>query len=666
MAVTIDNKINVPTNVLATYNPSLTGNIKIIVDSNNDIFLQSIDVNDTLSRRIFKRVGIQENLGYANALLNFMKISSELSNEKMFDNSRILRQPNSEIYFTEKHTLFAPISINKIEELPDYFVIFKVSNKFTDYTDVIKQGNIVKSFDLKNSRLGELFRNTTIPRKIIEKDYFNPDRYFLCGIDYRYGTNNQYQIFYNDTGKSNTAIFNDLVPKFSELFLISAHYYNLCFLFDDVAQDDEYYVGYYFYNTAEETVKINFDSFNYKNIMNNNYHNVLPDILLSDIIPLQGNVDLQTTDSEICVIKNKQENLFNIKKYITTEKDTQILTPYTIDLSDFYGTLSSSGISINGTILKGKDFANLSLTLNTTESNTLCNGDYIAIKPGILNYEWRVIMSDTNCCFDDEFCYYNTKRIRCLANISNIEEYDGVNAVELTINDLIELSEGEYITFSTNTVSNIKTEIVELRYDIDNKSTIFKILDYGKIFMDYAFPLLKIDFVYTQPSYYYVFVNPNGDSSYVAHKIVNGFEKFTNRTFDVVHQNNKIIFTANDKGESFADYKFAYNFSKSNTQINLFKVNNIVLNGKSYKNKSGNTFITRKRNVIKFTGGANYGTPMRFFIDKNYEFSIGLSDVVFETKKGYYPLKSYDIDGTVTYKSNYLEEKKTDSTFRNI
>ena len=56
---------------LVRTNPKLTGNVKITVDSNDSMWLDSIDVNEELSKSIYKRHAIDPDVSLPANMFNF-------------------------------------------------------------------------------------------------------------------------------------------------------------------------------------------------------------------------------------------------------------------------------------------------------------------------------------------------------------------------------------------------------------------------------------------------------------------------------------------------------------------------------------------------------------------------------------------------------------------
>ena len=127
-------------------NPKLSGNFRITVDSSAGVWFNSMDVNPTLSDSRFKKFNITGNNSFSVDLFNFFdqgKTSSDLVFQvgNFTNGNKQAAQDFSGQYdffygsgasdladknYTESFKYFAPLWLKN--EIPDYFVIFKVPN----------------------------------------------------------------------------------------------------------------------------------------------------------------------------------------------------------------------------------------------------------------------------------------------------------------------------------------------------------------------------------------------------------------------------------------------------------------------------------------------------------------------------------------------------------
>ena len=275
---------------LVRSNPKLTGNVKVTVDSQSNVWLNSIDANDELSKDMYKRVPVDVTKGHETNLYSFFN-DGETPSEIVFDlkekvntNSTSLRfedQYDFSNYFsgvkylvdrryTEKFSFFAPIYLKK--DLPECFVIIKIkgpmegnvsSSKSSypiDKNEYIKgllsKSEIVKVFDLSaESKIGTYIRNIInnplFPDNPLEVN-FEKDRFsHYNGIAYKTGafassSENLFSFF--QEGYPIRAFEEYITLGYQRNNIIFPNIINLEFLFDDnTAQDYEFnrYLGFY-------------------------------------------------------------------------------------------------------------------------------------------------------------------------------------------------------------------------------------------------------------------------------------------------------------------------------------------------------------------------------------------------------------------------------------
>lgn len=141
-------------------NPRISGNVKITIDSNGDIWLNSIDSNSEMSKEKYKGYRITENSSYDKDLYYFFDkgktlpeyvfgvygeeepIQNQLKDIKEtydFRYSTGVSLLNSPIY-KEEFAYFAPLYLK--EDIPDYFVIFNVKDPI-DYSYKVPVNNLI-------------------------------------------------------------------------------------------------------------------------------------------------------------------------------------------------------------------------------------------------------------------------------------------------------------------------------------------------------------------------------------------------------------------------------------------------------------------------------------------------------------------------------------------
>lgn len=153
-------------------NPSLSGNVKIVVNSSGDVFLDSFNANATLSSDTFKAFKVAGDKSYAEDLYSFFQ-SGQVDPSIVFEVCKTTKgdiqatkkvdEQYDHFYWSGAETLidrnydedfyyFAPLWIKS--EIPDHFVIFKVpeplSYKYSENQTSIQSGvvyKVIKKFD---------------------------------------------------------------------------------------------------------------------------------------------------------------------------------------------------------------------------------------------------------------------------------------------------------------------------------------------------------------------------------------------------------------------------------------------------------------------------------------------------------------------------------------
>ena len=178
---------------LVRTNPKLTGNVKLTVDGNDKMWLNSIDANEELSKALYKRVAVDPSVSLPGNMYTFFDNGTTPSEivfqlKESFDSTKTSTdykdQYDFDHYFSgvnylpsrryeEKLSYFAPIYLR--EDVPEYFVIFKIKDPLNNPIDqmhatypydkenyikeLFKKSTIIKTFDLRSTtKVGEFLR----------------------------------------------------------------------------------------------------------------------------------------------------------------------------------------------------------------------------------------------------------------------------------------------------------------------------------------------------------------------------------------------------------------------------------------------------------------------------------------------------------------------------
>jgi hypothetical protein len=397
---------------LVRTNPKLTGNVQITVDGNDNMWLNSIDANEELSKSIYKRVAIDPEVGLPANMYNFFndgKTPSEIvfALTEDFDSTKTSTNYKDQFDFSkyfsgvrylstrryqEKLSYFAPIFLK--EEVPEHFVIFKVNDPLNnpidqmkesypfdreDYIkDLFKKSTIIKTFDLRETtKVGKYLRdhinNTNFPKNPLNVSYDEDTLTDFNGILYNAGVfgsrgENLYE-FYQTSNP--LKYFEEFITLgFERNGVIFPNILNLEFIFDDDTSelyDFNRYIGMYV-NTIElskcdidlnrayeersnweNTPRIRREFFEWEEV------DVNQDNVNGVIIPI-NNLDVYLSDFEN-IFNNKNNMFFN---YLTDRKDNihlpKLDNPYDIDYDINSLELKSGKIRMSDTHLEMGDF----------------------------------------------------------------------------------------------------------------------------------------------------------------------------------------------------------------------------------------------------------------------------------------------------------------------
>ena len=269
------------TKQLLRTNPKLTGNVKITVDNNQNVWLNSIDANLELSSNRFKKFKVSSNSTYAydlRKLLDEGKLDSKTLftlNEK---DSTSVKSNNYEqfntsywsgceylnsLLYDESFSILAPLWIDK--NVPDYFVVFSSPDLISDNlkTDAenfknifIKNSKVVKVFSLKaGTIIGDYIRgiinSSTYKSSPIKVNYENLKSITYRGVDFKNGVYTEKNELIDDLiTEDNPIIFfeEQIIQGFERNDLICYNLLNLEFLFNDneaYEYDINRYFGFY-------------------------------------------------------------------------------------------------------------------------------------------------------------------------------------------------------------------------------------------------------------------------------------------------------------------------------------------------------------------------------------------------------------------------------------
>lgn len=266
-------------------NPKLTGNVKMTVDSSENIWLNSIDADKELADDRFKKYRISPDSSYTidvNRFFDYGQTPAEIvyslyqadssytTTKRSFDKQydRFYQYGVTQLaskFYTEDFSFFAPLYLKN--EIPEYFVIFRTNgpiNKFTYDTpfsewknhvtsDILKDSQIIKVYDLTtNSAIGKYLKNIVDHPSRRESEitvsYQQNGYTTFNGICYSKGTYSESgELLYDYINEENplSSIEEFVTLGFQRNKVISSHLINLEFLFND-DDAENYSINRYF------------------------------------------------------------------------------------------------------------------------------------------------------------------------------------------------------------------------------------------------------------------------------------------------------------------------------------------------------------------------------------------------------------------------------------
>lgn len=247
-------------------NTGLTSNVKVTVDSNYNLYLDSINSCPDLDLNRFKKFQFNKKNFYDELVPYFFKdFPSDLAFEIKYsnDNSNMsskFSDQYDDIYqmgarnisnnkdYKEEYEFLAPLYIFK-HNIPKYFGIFRVDghglgklDRYNFRNDFLKKLKCVKVFDLtKKTNLGEWVdlnfkNNPSFPTHSLEVDFRNLEFSKWIGIDYQSGGFTSKSRFMDDALERENTLYDfekSFFDGFSTNKIIYPQIVNFNFLFDD-------------------------------------------------------------------------------------------------------------------------------------------------------------------------------------------------------------------------------------------------------------------------------------------------------------------------------------------------------------------------------------------------------------------------------------------------
>ena len=252
-------------------NPKLTGNVKVVVDSESNMYLDTFKVSLGLSQNKYRHIPINPSEYYGKTLMSkmrsiptddFYKIEDTCYDlfatandldDQYYDKYNYGVRTNIDKMYSENYSLLAPLCIRKI--LPDFFLIFKIKDyeslfendniEITDRTGFIdfNKCDLVKSFDFREgTNLGTYIRNILNNNKNFVGDVYTCSDYdhfnIFNGISVERGVvSHIYEETSQERSINNQVSMNDWYTLgFQRNHIVSKDIINFEFMFNDTSE----------------------------------------------------------------------------------------------------------------------------------------------------------------------------------------------------------------------------------------------------------------------------------------------------------------------------------------------------------------------------------------------------------------------------------------------
>lgn len=247
-------------------NVGLTTNVKVVVDTDYNLYLDSIESNSDLSNTRYKKFKFTSK-NYYDELVPFFfkKTPIDISYDIKYDNDVHLMSSDfsnqyDELYnygarniisnkdYNEEFEYFAPLYITKTG-LPSNFIIFRVDGPGIDLltkenfiSDIVNSLKFVKMWDLNNDTnlskwLNNNFKNNnSFPDTPLEIDFKELEFCKWNGIDYETGGYSSKSLFIDDILDEEKEVFElekFIFNNYKNNKIIFPNIINFSFLFDD-------------------------------------------------------------------------------------------------------------------------------------------------------------------------------------------------------------------------------------------------------------------------------------------------------------------------------------------------------------------------------------------------------------------------------------------------
>lgn len=428
-----NNSIEGKSHVILRTNPLLSSNVKLVVDSNDQIYLDSISANRTLSEKRYKKFSLDASGHYAYDVASYfantpfdtvyepLRIDSDLSVYREYrrqyeEQYQYGARLNGAKDFDENIRFMAPLWID--EKLPEYFVIYRIEEPVSEValTDdlygindrimkMLSNATIVKTFDLrKGSKIGNYLDTFTNdpkrPKAPLTISFEKDEKSTWNGIDLRKGgfTSKGEYIYKDFVLEDRVEILNNefITNGFKRNQMISANLINMEFLFEDFdnAYDVNRYIGIYV-NAHEEGefkhVKYAKDILQIEeNTVTTNFDLSNTGLTAVDMLP-----DTELRDPILQFVKSG-DSFGHIKNVYQGVSDPLKLNVKAFDIDDSQFVRKQDTLTITNFLEDVKDFIEIEITENPSTGDQWIIGATTEVLQVLAPFSEYVIVADSN------------------------------------------------------------------------------------------------------------------------------------------------------------------------------------------------------------------------------------------------------------------------------
>lgn len=381
--------------MLLRVNPKLTGNVKVVIDSNMNMYMDTFKVSKGLSQKKYRKIPVNYTEYYGRALMaafkdmpidDFYKIddfcydlfsSANTLDDQYYDIYNCGVRTNRDKMYNENFSILAPLCVRK--KMPDFFIVFKAKDGLVD-TLMLNQrtGNffqpnpthlldneyceIVKCFDMREgTKLGTYIRNIYENHKDFIGYAYDGENTDMMntfnGISVERGVvTTMYESGHETDLVTNQVALNQYFTEgFQRNHIVSKDIINLEFMFDDPSEDlfsiNQYYGLYIRLNGEQETFSC-IDSSNGTNIFDTEISGI-------DFDPSnRSNTSILYGLSTPNGFERLTENVFqseNVSKY-KLRPFKNISAPKFTDIKQYAGTHCFVSVQLNDVMDPGEHY----------------------------------------------------------------------------------------------------------------------------------------------------------------------------------------------------------------------------------------------------------------------------------------------------------------------